>query len=379
MLDVFQFLFGFFNKCVIFMWPLLVCSIVSLTVIILRTLALREKNVLPLTIESEMERLAPGANPERLFRIVQHDASSLARIVRVALAHLRWPRSENVETVQTRARYEMVRLEKGLVVLEVIIGIAPLIGLIGTVSGLVHVFASLGVSASSADPKLIARGISEALNCTVFGLGIAVPSLIGFVYFSKKVEVLSVEMESLVTDLLSKCYHGRLAGGRAKTQVPTQTVTPAEPATRKSRRWRDRRSTSVKFAVRKRRAPSIIIVSLVDILTILLIFFVVSTTFKKDQPEVQINLPESKTATNAPAELEHAIVSVDQNDEIKLDGRTIAVEELESAVKNLSDTRRGTLALQADKKASFGTIVKVMDALKLAGVKNLPAFTRGEP
>ena len=77
----------------------------------------------------------------------------------------------------------------------------------------------------------------------------------------------------------------------------------------------------MKFAVRKRRAPSIIIVSLVDILIILLIFFVVSTTFKKDQPEVQINLPESKTATSAPAELEHAMVSVDQNDEIKLDGR----------------------------------------------------------
>jgi biopolymer transport protein ExbD len=133
----------------------------------------------------------------------------------------------------------------------------------------------------------------------------------------------------------------------------------------------------VKFAVRKRRAPSIIIVSLVDILTILLIFFVVSTTFKKDQPEVQINLPESKTATTAPAELEHAVVSVDANDEIKLDGKVIAVEELENAVKGLSDTRRSTLALQADKKASFGTIVKVMDALKLAGVKNLPAFTKG--
>jgi biopolymer transport protein ExbD len=134
----------------------------------------------------------------------------------------------------------------------------------------------------------------------------------------------------------------------------------------------------VKFAVRKRRAPSIIIVSLVDILTILLIFFVVSTTFKKDQPEVQINLPESKTATTAPAELEHAILTVSENDEIKLDGKTVAVEDLESAVRNLSETRRTSLALQADKKASFGIIVKVMDALKLAGVKNLPAFTRGE-
>jgi biopolymer transport protein ExbD len=134
----------------------------------------------------------------------------------------------------------------------------------------------------------------------------------------------------------------------------------------------------VKFAVRKRRAPSIIIVSLVDILTILLIFFVVSTTFKKDQPEVQINLPESKTAKTAPGELDHAILTVSDTDEIKLDGQTVAVEDLEKAVRNLSETKRGALALQADKKASFGIIVKVMDALKLAGVKNLPAFTRGE-
>ena len=134
----------------------------------------------------------------------------------------------------------------------------------------------------------------------------------------------------------------------------------------------------MKFAVRKRRAPLIIIVSLVDILIILLIFFVVSTTFKKDQPEVQINLPDSKTATKLPAELEHAIVSVDQNDEVKLDGRTISVDKLEGAVRDLPVARKSVLALQADKKASFGTIIKVMDALKLAGVKNLPAFTREE-
>jgi biopolymer transport protein ExbD len=132
------------------------------------------------------------------------------------------------------------------------------------------------------------------------------------------------------------------------------------------------------FVVRKRRAPTIIIVSLVDILIILLIFFVVSTTFKKDQPEVQINLPESKTATKTPSELEHALVSVDQNDSIKLDGKDIGVEELEAAVRDLPAARKSTLALQADKKASFGIIIKVMDALKLAGVKNLPAFTNTE-
>jgi len=212
MLDTLQNITSFFVKGGIFMWPLLVCSIFAVTTIILRTIALREKNVIPLVVESELERLVPGGSAERLGRVVHHDPSSLARLVRVALAHMRWPRADNVEAVQTRARHEMVRLERGLVILEVITGIAPLIGLIGTVSGLIHVFASLGLSAGAADAKRIALGISEALTCTIFGLGIAVPSLVGFVYFSKKVEVMSVEMESLITDLLSKLYFGRVGG-----------------------------------------------------------------------------------------------------------------------------------------------------------------------
>ncbi len=133
----------------------------------------------------------------------------------------------------------------------------------------------------------------------------------------------------------------------------------------------------MKFAVRKRRAPAIIIVSLVDILTILLIFFVVATTFKKDQPEVNINLPQAKTSSARPAELEHAIVSVDADDGLKLDGETIAVDQLEAAINKLTPERKNSVVLKADQKASFGIIIKVMDALKLAGVKNLPAFTQG--
>jgi biopolymer transport protein ExbB len=224
MIDTLQSIGSFFLKGGPFMWPLLVCSIIAVTTIILRTIALREKNVIPLVVESELERLVPGGNPERLARVVHHDPSSLARIARVALAHLRWPRGDNVEAVQTRARHEMVRLERGLVVLEVITGIAPLIGLIGTVSGLISVFASLGLSTGAADAKRIALGISEALTCTLFGLGIAVPALVGFVYFSKKVETMSVEMESLITDLLSKLYFGRVAG---ETPAAKQQVKPA--------------------------------------------------------------------------------------------------------------------------------------------------------
>src|SRR6478672_13318279 len=108
-----QTIMSFFIKGGLFMWPLLACSIVAVTTIILRGIALREKNVMPLVIESEIERLMPGGSAERLMRIVENDQSSLGRIVRVALQHLRSPRSENVEAVQTRARHEMVFLEKG--------------------------------------------------------------------------------------------------------------------------------------------------------------------------------------------------------------------------------------------------------------------------
>jgi biopolymer transport protein ExbB len=214
----------------LFMWPLLICSVVALTVIILRTIALRRKNVLPLVIESEIERLVPGGSPERLGRIVREDGSSLARITAIALQNLRAPRSENIEAVETRARHEMVILERGLIVLEIITGIAPLLGLIGAVSGLVHVFSHLGLGTGSADTKAIALGIAEALNATVFGLSIAVPTLIAFSYFSKKVEVMSVEMETLVVELITKCYYGRIPegmSGRAVSSVPAPAMAHA--------------------------------------------------------------------------------------------------------------------------------------------------------
>jgi biopolymer transport protein ExbB len=224
MTETLQTMVSFFTKGGLFMWPLLACSIVTVTTIVLSVLTLRERKVLPLVIESEIERLVPGGSAERLMRIVNDDSSSLARITRVALQHMRWPRSENIEFAQTRARAELVRLERGLIVLEVVTGIAPLIGLIGTVSGLVQVFSGLGLSSGAADTKAVALGISMALNCTIFGLSIAVPSLIAFSYFSKKVEVLSVQMESIVSDLIAKCYYGRTGNEEGR---PMRSTTPA--------------------------------------------------------------------------------------------------------------------------------------------------------
>src|SRR5207253_9193035 len=103
-----QTIMSFFVKGGLFMWPLLACSIVSVTTIILRGIALREKNVMPLAIESEIERPVPGASPGRLMGNVSYDQSSPARIARVALPHFRGPRSEDGAGVGTRGRGERV-------------------------------------------------------------------------------------------------------------------------------------------------------------------------------------------------------------------------------------------------------------------------------
>jgi len=227
--ELVQSVFSFFSRGGLFMWPLLICSMFAVTTIILRGFALRRTNVLPLVIESEIERLVPGGSAERLARIVQHDDSSLARIVRVALQHLRGVRTETVEAVETRARHEMVVLERGLIVLEIITGIAPMLGLIGAVSGLVHVFSHLGLSTGAADTKAIALGIAEALNATVFGLAIAVPALVAFSYFSRKIEVMSVEMETLAVELITKFYYGRVAAQAAPTPPPQSGPAPIKP------------------------------------------------------------------------------------------------------------------------------------------------------
>jgi len=101
----------------------------------------------------------------------------------------------------------VLRLESGLFILEIIVGIAPLLGLLGAVAGLVKVFAAFGANAAATNTQLMANGISEALSTTIVGLGIAIPSLIAYSYFSKKVETMASDMESLISELLAKCYH----------------------------------------------------------------------------------------------------------------------------------------------------------------------------
>ncbi len=193
----------FFASGGFFMWPLALCSVVSLAIIIERAFFLRRPRVLPPQVAEAVDNLPPQGGVEIVWNVVRHDESILGELIRTCLDHLRWPKSENVEAVQSKARHEGIRLERYLVILEIIVGIAPLLGLLGTVSGLVTVFDSIR---GSEDTSGVARGIAEALNTTVAGLVIAIPSLVFHSYYSKKVENYMIELENICGDLLAKLY-----------------------------------------------------------------------------------------------------------------------------------------------------------------------------
>lgn len=131
----------------------------------------------------------------------------------------------------------------------------------------------------------------------------------------------------------------------------------------------------MQFHRRRRSAPVITIVSLIDILTILLIFVVVTTTFKTQQTQVEIDLPDQKNAVNKVADVAPSELAIDKNGDFYLEGRPIKLDDLGPPVKKLQEAKR-PMALKVDEKAPAGKMFQMLDALKSAGVTNLPALTR---
>src|SRR5664280_1147692 len=183
-------------------------SVVGLAFIVERGLALRWRKVVPPEITASLAACETREDAGGLCRVCKQKPSPLGRLLLLAAGHLSWPKADNVDALQTRARHEIVRLERGLVVLEIIVGIAPLLGLVGTIVGMMSVFGDIGQAGLTEAAKL-AQGIALILRATLAGLLIAIPSLICWSYYSKKVEMLAVEMETLCDDFIRKQYRDK--------------------------------------------------------------------------------------------------------------------------------------------------------------------------
>lgn len=180
-------------------------SVVGLTFIVERGLALRWKKVVPPEVESAVESCQTRNEVPVLQRVCEQHQSPLSRLLLLAINRLNWPKEETADALQTRARHEVVKLERGLVVLEIIVGIAPLLGLVGTILGMMDTFADVG-QAGLNDASKLAQGISLILHATLIGLLIAIPALIAWSYYTKKVEMLAVEMETLCDEFIRRQY-----------------------------------------------------------------------------------------------------------------------------------------------------------------------------
>lgn len=184
---------------------LILTSVVGLAFIVERGIALRWRRVLPPAVEAAVESCQTPADVPMLRRVCQQHDSPMSRLLLLAADHLHWPKAENVDALQTRARHEVTRLERGLVVLEIIVGIAPLLGLVGTIAGMMTLFGDIG-QAGLTEASRLAKGIALILNATLMGLLIAIPSLIFWSYYSKKVEIIAVEMETLCDGFVRRQY-----------------------------------------------------------------------------------------------------------------------------------------------------------------------------
>ncbi len=184
---------------------LIVTSVVGLTFIVERGLALRWGKVVPEKIENAIEACQSKNDVEIVKRACEQNASPLGRLISVAIERAAWPKEESVDALQTRARHEIVKLERGLVVLEIIVGIAPLLGLVGTIIGMMATFENVGQMGLN-DASKLAQGISVILKATLIGLLIAIPALVSWSYYSKKVEMLAVEMETLCDEFMRRLY-----------------------------------------------------------------------------------------------------------------------------------------------------------------------------
>ncbi|HWX18938.1 MAG TPA: MotA/TolQ/ExbB proton channel family protein [Candidatus Binatia bacterium] len=194
---------------------LILTSVVGLTFIIERGLALRWRRVAPPEVEAAVGSCESPDDVPMLKRVCQQHDAPMSRLLLLAAEHLDWPKAEVIDAVQTRARHEIARLERGLVVLEIIVGIAPLLGLVGTILGMMTAFGNVG-KAGQVDAADLAKGISLILRSTLFGLLIAIPSLISWSYYTKKVETIAVEMETLCDEFVRRQYREEAQDSKAK-------------------------------------------------------------------------------------------------------------------------------------------------------------------
>ena len=184
----------FFTKGGIFMYPILLCSITALAIFIERLWNLRRDQVLPLDLVNEVEDLIRREKIHEAVMLCQNNRSSVAQIFLVGLKNFGRRREEIKDHLEEVGRQQSASLERFVEGLGTIAGVSTLLGLLGTISGMINVFSVISTQ-TVVNPGSMAGGISEALITTYAGLSVAIPTIVMHKYLQSRANTLILEME----------------------------------------------------------------------------------------------------------------------------------------------------------------------------------------
>ena len=183
-------------------WPILLCSIAALAIVIDRFRQLRADRVMPPGLYERIEKLIQDKKLTNAHVSTLADQSPLGSIFSTAISNAHLRNSELKATVEDCGRHQIHEMEKYLNTLGSIAAITPLLGLLGTVVGMIKVFAAITV-VGVGQPQELAEGISQALVTTATGLTVAIPSLLFYRHFKSHIQALSIDMEREVLRLFA--------------------------------------------------------------------------------------------------------------------------------------------------------------------------------
>jgi len=187
-------MFDLIVKGGIFMYPIIFCSIVALAIFLERLWVLRRKNIIPQDFVNNVEGLLKKQKISEAVFLCQTDMSSIAKIFLAGLRSTQKGMWLVKEAIEERGSREATILEKNVDILSTIANLTPLLGLLGTVSGMIKTFNAISVQGIG-NPAPLAGGIAEALITTATGLCIAIPTLVCYRFLKDKASSLIFEME----------------------------------------------------------------------------------------------------------------------------------------------------------------------------------------
>ncbi len=196
----------FLDKAGPLIYPLALCSLVAGTIAVERLWALSRSRVLPREIIQVAEAVQPGRDLSVAIEVCRRNPGVFSDVMRAGLENASEPWDVMRDAVLDTGRQETTQLERHLVWLQTIAQAAPLLGLLGTVTGMIKVFASISISGLG-DPQALSEGISEAMITTAVGLAIGIPTLIAYNLLAAKSEALITEIEANASRLVSRLRH----------------------------------------------------------------------------------------------------------------------------------------------------------------------------